>query len=265
MACLSQTGIIALPDIPTPLGSIRFGGRLLGTQGTGFEEFRRFPDYAVVLVLGTGRYEDASGFSVRLAPGHVILVAPDHPHRYGPEAGDCWHELFVAFTGPIGELWHRQGLDPRVPVWSVGDPGPWERRWERLLRPPRDLATACRRIGVLHTLLAEVAALRPDGQEPAWLIQARHDLAQPGLGLSMPAIARRAGFSGDGFRRAFRRAVGTTPASYRRRCQLEAVGRLLVRQELTLAQIAAATGYADAFHLSKSWKQATGRSPRGSQ
>ncbi len=258
-----RNGIIAFPDFATPLGSLRLGGRLLGTQGTGLQAFRRFQEFAVVLVLGSGRYENAAGWSVRLSPGDVILVIPDHPHRYGPEAGDVWHELFVTFTGPIGDLWYRHGLDQRLPVWSVGDPQPWIRRWERLLRPPPHLTAACRRVGTLHALLADLAALRPGNGDPAWLVQARHDLGQPGAGLSMPAIARRAGLSDDGFRRAFRRAVGETPAAFRRRCRLEAVGRLLVRQELTLSQIADATGFSDAFHLSKVWKQTTGSSPRG--
>jgi AraC-like DNA-binding protein len=257
-------GIVAFPDLPTPLGRILFGGKLIGTQGTGWERFRSFPDYAVVLVLGTGRYEDVAGFAVRLVPGDVILVVPGHLHRYGPEPGDSWREIFVAFTGAIGELWCGHGLDIRLPVWSTGQPQRWERRLTRLLQPPRDRAAASQRIGDLHAYLAQLAALRPRDAEPAWLANARLDLGQPGPGMSLAAIARRAGFSSDGFRRAFRRVSGETPAVYRRRCRLEAVGRLLTRQDLTLTQIAQATGFVDAFHLSKVWKQATGRSPRRS-
>jgi AraC-like DNA-binding protein len=262
MARTLVDGIVAFPDLPTPLGRILFGGKLISTQGTGWERFRSFPDYAVVLVLGFGRYEDITGFTVRLIPGDVILVVPGHLHRYGPESGDTWSEIFVAFTGAIGELWCGHGLDIRLPVWSTGQPEPWERRLARLLRPPRDRPAASQRIGELHGLLAHLAELRPRDAEPAWLANARSDLSQPGPGMSLAAIAHRAGFSGDGFRRAFKRVTGETPAAYRRRCRLEAVGRLLTRQDLTLANIAQATGFVDAFHLSRAWKQATGNSPR---
>ena len=264
MARLPRHGIIAFAEHRTPLGTLLFGGRLAGTQGTGQEKFRRFPDHALVLVLGSGRYEDAAGISIRVKPGDIILVHPGHPHRYGPETGDDWREIFVAFSGPVGDLWCRHGLAQGMPVWSTGEPRRWERRLDRLLQPLRDLAAACRRIGDLHAALAALAGLRPSERDPAWLIQARDDLGRPGQALSMTAIARRAGFSADGFRRAFRRTSGETPAAYRRRCRLEAVERLLTRQDLTLAQIAQATGYVDAFHLSKAWKQAKGSSPRGS-
>jgi AraC-like DNA-binding protein len=262
MARKPRDGIIVFPNLTTPLGRILFGGTMIGTQGTGLERFRTFSDYAIVLVLGYGRYDDAAGFSARLSPGDVILVVPDHPHRYGPEPGDAWREIFVAFGGAIGDLWRGHGLDQRVPVWPVGKPQRWERRLARLLEPPHDRVSACQHVGDLHALLAGLAALRPENAEPAWLATARLDLGQPGPGLSLTTIARRAGFSGDGFRRAFRRISGETPAAYRRRCRLEAVGRLLTRNDLTLARIAEVTGFVDAFHLSKAWKQATGRSPR---
>lgn len=93
-----------------------------------------------MLALGYGGYDDATMFPARLSPDDVILVIPNHPHRYGREPGDAWRELFVAFFGggAISDLWRGHGLDQRVPVWPVGKPQRWERRLARLLKPPHD-------------------------------------------------------------------------------------------------------------------------------
>ena len=31
--------------------------------------------------------------------GDLLVVFPEHPHQYGPEAGNEWDEVFIAFKG----------------------------------------------------------------------------------------------------------------------------------------------------------------------
>ena len=259
-------GIVPFPHLDTPLGAIRFGGHLDGTIGTGWESWRDFSYTALVLVRGAGRYRDRRGADQRLADGDLIVVLPGRQHMYGPERGDHWRESFVAFDGPIADLWRGRGLDLDHPVWRLARPAAWQQRFAALLRdPPGDPPGACARVGALHGLIAALVAARPHTHEPAWLPRVRAALARTGASPALPTLAAMAGLSGDGLRRAFRRATGITPAAFRRQQQLAQAAQLAAQPDLTLAEIAAATGFCDAFHLSKAWKRAYGRSPRAAR
>ena len=62
--------------------------------------------------------------------------------------------------------------------------------------------------------------------------------------LSVPALARRAGMSPRNFARAFRREIGTTPAAYVEAQRVEGARRLLETAEASVAEVAAACGFA---------------------
>ncbi len=265
MARKSDTGaIISFPTVRTPLGTLNFGAQLKGTSGTGFDGFRVFGMYALVLLqAGGGRYRDQRGVDLRLKPGDGIVVFPELGHQYGPESGDTWEEIFVTFEGAAFDGWRFEGLDPAFPVWHVGEVGRWTALFEGLLRSqPSNRADACFALGQLHGILSGWLALRPNRkQSPPWLEKACHALAAPAGGMAVPEIARRAGMGYDSFRRAFRLATGQSPSAYRRGERLAQADQMLRREDLTLEQVAAALGFCDAFHLSKVFKQERGISP----
>ena len=62
--------------------------------------------------------------------------------------------------------------------------------------------------------------------------------------LSVPALARRAGMSPRNFARAFRREIGRTPAAYVEAQRVEGARRLLETAEASVAEVAAACGFA---------------------
>ena len=75
-------------------------------------------------------------------------------------------------------------------------------------------------------------------------------------------IAAHAGLSPSGLQHAFRRATGRPPMAVLREMRVETAKALLLRTGMTVEQIAACTGFADAFHLSRVFKQLTGERPQ---
>lgn len=258
-------GLVSFPALNTPLGRLNFGGVLRRGCGTGFDAYRRYGMYAVVIITrGRGRYRDLKGHDCELRAGDLIVVFPEVAHQYGPPDGETWDEIFLAFEGPAFDAWRAEGLIPARPVWAVGEPQRWARRINHLLTS--EMATrsdSCRAAGELHTLISEWLALREEIAVPPWLDAARHALADPMLNRSVETVAHEAGVSLDAFRRAFRAATGEPPARFQRRQRIAMGANLLRRRELTLKQIAATLGFCDEFHFSKAFKAQLGVSPSG--
>jgi AraC-like DNA-binding protein len=256
------SGIVPLSGPHNPIGNAEFGGRLRGTAGTGFSQFRVYGMYALVLLLeGGGRYRDRRGMDRRLSPGDLVVVFPEHPHQYGPEAGDDWDEVFIAFKGPAFEGWRTHGLDPSQPVWKLEAPRESARRFFEILRmPTASLAQSTAIATAIHRLLADLLAQRPVARED-WLEKARQLLAGGNDSPTPQEIARTFGMSHDHFRKTFKASTGESPSSFRRRRRLAQAALMLQRSDLKLEMIADSLGFCDGFHLSKAFKSEYGQSP----
>lgn len=79
--------------------------------------------------------------------------------------------------------------------------------------------------------------------------------------LSLEKLARVAGLSRYRFAHVFRDASGLAPAAFVRLERLEAARTLVAETRLPLKAIAEQTGFADEFHLSKSFRRAWSRPP----
>lgn len=256
------TGIIPLAGPFTPIANAEFGGRLRGTAGTGFSRFRVYDVYALVFLLhGGGRYRDCRGIDRRLSAGDLVVVFPEHPHQYGPEADDVWDEVFIAFKGAAFEGWRSQGLDPANPVWHLEDTPSNARRFFEILRMPvASLAQSTALAAEIHRLIADLLAQRPPGRED-WLEKARQLLGGGSEALTPQEIAETLGVSHDHFRKAFKVATGESPSAFRRRHRLGQAALMLQRSDLKLDMIAESLGFCDGFHLSKAFKAGYEQSP----
>ncbi|MEW6269443.1 MAG: GlxA family transcriptional regulator [Thermodesulfobacteriota bacterium] len=79
--------------------------------------------------------------------------------------------------------------------------------------------------------------------------------------LSVPALAERCAMSSRNFARVFRRELGVTPAEYVERSRLEAARRLLEGSEMSLDEIAAASGFGSAATLYRVFQRSLRVSP----
>ncbi len=74
-------------------------------------------------------------------------------------------------------------------------------------------------------------------------------------------LADLAGMSQWQFVRLFKASTGRSPYQWQLDRRLDMVRRLLVKSDLTLDDIAKATGFRDAIHLSRAFRQRTGEAP----
>ena len=101
-----------------------------------------------------------------------------------------------------------------------------------------------------------------DEPHPRWLAEARDVLdARFREPLTLRSIAREAGVHPVYFAAAFRRFYHRSVGEYLRWRRLEYVRGRLVDPELSLADIAVDSGFADQSHLTRNFKRFTGRTP----
>lgn len=100
------------------------------------------------------------------------------------------------------------------------------------------------------------------GGVPLWLARAREFIhAHYSDGLTIALIADAVGVHPVHLAREFRKHFHDSPADYIIRLRIAAACRQLSRPDASLAHIAAATGFYDQSHFSKTFKRLTGTTP----
>lgn len=84
---------------------------------------------------------------------------------------------------------------------------------------------------------------------------------QPEEPWTVDELARRAGMSRSAFAARFNELVGEPPGQYLLRWRMHLASRALVREPVTLAELAARVGYSSEFAFSKAFKRYVGQSP----
>ncbi|WP_094027110.1 AraC family transcriptional regulator [Nocardia cerradoensis] len=90
-------------------------------------------------------------------------------------------------------------------------------------------------------------------------LEAMH--GRPAAGWTVASLAARAGVSRALFARRFTEVMGQSPLAYLTECRMDEAEELLADRSLTVAQVAKAVGYADAFGFSAAFKRRRGIRP----
>jgi AraC family transcriptional regulator len=137
----------------------------------------------------------------------------------------------------------------------------------RLLRELRamDQVSSLSIEGLTLEILASLARFpgtATAGSVPAWLREAR-DLLHDRFAerVTLAEIARQVDVHPVHLARTFRRRFRCSPGDYQRRLRVEHAGRQLSTTQRSLADIAAAAGFADQAHFSRVFKEHTGFTP----
>jgi AraC-like DNA-binding protein len=107
-------------------------------------------------------------------------------------------------------------------------------------------------------------ALAKGGLSPYQLDRAKEVLAADyERDLSLADVAEQCGLSRGHFAKAFRISTGTTPHAWRQRQRIDRAKRLLGADDLSLADIALACGFADQSHFTRIFSRMVGDPPAG--
>jgi len=227
---------------------------------------RTYGRYALVYLLkGSGRMRIAGRPMVNVRAGDLLFVYPEIPHGYGPGPDETWNELFLVFSGPVFDLWRKQGLmDPEHPVRHLPRISRWLPQLEsvadpRLAETPGGmLQRVCR----LQKFLGDIAGrTEPAPGKVSWLEEARRKLLET-PGASPREVARSVGISYEKFRKDFARGTGYPPGRYRAVRLIDQARVLITERQLSNKEVAESLGFYDEFHFSRRFHQITGQSPR---
>ena len=80
--------------------------------------------------------------------------------------------------------------------------------------------------------------------------------------ITLATLAAVAGLSMHHFAREFKQSLGVTPHHYLTQKRVERAQEMLVQTELSLSEIAYATGFSDQSHLARHFRHMLGTTPR---
>lgn len=272
---MAETGlrtILHSSALESPLGRLTLAASIEGGRGiVPAQPLRIYGSYALVYITrGLGSYHDANGCAQEIEAGDLIMVFPELAHTYGPRPGETWSELYLIFDGPVFDTWRSIGmLSSRRPVYRLLPIGDWVERFRWVIGPDSSdtLDAKALQLCRLLTLLTEIAtrheAVARPTEEHHWATKACALLAEDlNSNRSVDDFAKKAGMSGQSFRKRFKEEMGMSPARYRANRRIETACDLLQYTGMTNTQIAESLGFSDEYHFSKRFKELRGESPR---
>jgi AraC family transcriptional regulator len=128
-----------------------------------------------------------------------------------------------------------------------------------------DAASSLAMEAIVFEMLATIARKQNEvleRQSPRWLHQAREMLHAHFLDeLNLSQVSHAVGVHPVHLCREFRRHYRVTVGQYVRKLRIEYASRKMLDPDITLAEIAAASGFADQSHFTRSFKRAVGVTP----
>ncbi|HLQ17586.1 MAG TPA: AraC family transcriptional regulator [Tabrizicola sp.] len=216
-------------------------------------------------ILGEGRL-DFGAARFRLQMGQTMLVTMPHAHRYWLERGGHWEYFWFILSGREALRLAREVLSVAGPVLQPSDDGAAQlaEACHALLTQPLSPAQASvlgyQALAVLHD--AAFAGAQPQAALAPELARVlSHVDANLGGDLRVDRLAQVAGLSRAHFVRRFAAEVGLPPSDHVFARRMDRVERLLTASEMKIAEIAQATGFADANYLAKAFRRHRGMSP----
>ena len=248
------------------LGQVSLSGYIRHGGGISLTNLRVFGNYALVYLLeGSGRMKIGGGAPFACRAGDLLFVYPEIPHGYGPGPGEIWSEFYVVFNGPVFDLWRRSGfLQPQRPVQRLAAIRRWLPQLEAVAQPgiPNNPEGMLRRVCLLQKFLSDILETPATTTPPTpWLEESMRLLTKV-PGVPQKEIARALGVSHESFRKEFTRLAGLPPTQYRLHRLIEQARELITERNLSNKQLAETLGFYDEFHLSRRFRQVTGRSTR---
>ncbi|MBD2846008.1 AraC family transcriptional regulator [Paenibacillus sp. IB182496] len=232
-------------------------------------------DYYLIHTVSTGRgVIECRGKRYTCSAGDSFVIVPGELFSYEADAHEPWTYQWVAFRGhAAGTLLSGLGVSGEAPVLHAAEPrrilGLYRSLRQSLQSSQAGALTDLEAGGWLRLLLSALAADQAPQtplEAPTADIDRQIDQAILWLSLqyeqsiSIARIARTLGYHRTHLSKMFKQATGLSPMQYLFKIRMERAETLL-RQKLTVAQVAASVGYADALYFSKQFRKWKGLSP----
>jgi AraC-like DNA-binding protein len=204
--------------------------------------------------------------------GDSFFIFPGELHTYQSHAEKPWFYRWVAFRGRQAERWlSAASITPERPVVSGGDPFLYEaaQAIERSFREKGWTADWEAQGWLRLAMAAWAKAHAPDGPPARSHVRmaareadraARWMDAQLAGPVTIADLAKEMGYHRTHLTKLFRREKGMSPVRYLQLRRMERA-RLLLREPLTVEEVASSVGYADPLYFSKVFKKWSGVSP----
>lgn len=230
-------------------------------------------DYLLIYTLGGGGLiTHAEGFFY-CAVHDVILLEPDHFHRYEIDpAAAKWEQLWAHFV-PLPTWrawldWPRHG--PGARRMRLADPRRRQRVIERLEEANRIINGYSPHREPLALNAVEAALLWCDEANPNAKLAALDGRVREAMDLicrhlekplAFADLARQCSLSPSRLAHLFKDQVGLTPHEFLDQQRLRRAKQLLEHSALTISEVAYAVGFNDPFYFSTRFKRETGQRP----
>ena len=226
---------------------------------------------AVYVSRGSGWFESPPTGRLAIKPGTLYWLFPTVPHSYSPNAGATWAEQWVIFGGSMADAFESLGmLSPAKPFVEVGDDAEVVRIFSRLedvfleggpLAVPLAAALTHQLIVVAHGLATGLSGA--SGKADPVVAMALRIIEQEALhGLLPEELARRLHVGYSTLRRRFKGQTGYAVKEYILRVRLKFAKDLLAFSGRTIEQVAADSGFEDAFYFSRLFREREGMPPK---
>jgi AraC-like DNA-binding protein len=235
-----------------------------GPEDRPFEERHGASNIAFVVGGAFGVRTPAG--SAALGPGSILLGNEGDAYTCAHDAGRG--DVCVSFAYPaslLEEAGSSLGMRPRFRGVSLG-PAPAFAAIPAIARASRPSLeeTGLDLLGRVLAADAGTARLqRPRPADERRAVEAlRHIDAHAGEALSLATLAERARLTRFHFLRSFRAAVGATPHQSLVAARLRRAAKLLLETRLPVTDVAFEAGFGDLSNFIRTFRRATGRSPR---
>jgi len=205
-----------------------------------------------------GHFHVAAGRRTRVfTAGDVMLYPAETRHLDWTDAAAPAEILWIGFACPLNEkptgmvvLRDPRGRIAEIASWMIEDTLDGREPAHPELR------------AMLVAILAEFDRGITESYQAPWVKQVQdHIQAHLAGDLSLPALAQVAQLSPYHFLRMYKRATGHTPMAAVRAMRLQRARQLLISTRMTLKEVAAQSGFGDAFAMDGVFRRCLGIPP----
>jgi len=228
-------------------------------KGRTLDEFQ-----LVYIANGSGEFEAEHGVKIAVKPGTVFFLYPGIWHRYRPDIAAGWEEYWVGFKGSFAEhLMNQDCFNNNTPLIHIGFNTEFLNVFIRLIDTLKYEGVAFSQMASCFTIqllgLVYASALMKEktyNRKEHVINNIRYQIHERWAEvINMEELAAQHHESYIWFRKAFKQVTGISPGQYHINLKIEKACQMLRETDLSISEIAFATGFLSEHHFSGLFKK----------